>query len=131
MSAENICASLRCPAACCRDIELPLSRAEATRFIEGQEVNYVTPAELQGLTLDQIPSIPQGITIVDDGEPSGITRVYLKGPCPYVDVSTMNCTIYMQKKRPGICSEVPIGHPTCTTQRARIGLPEVKPLVRG
>ncbi len=121
---ENMCAALGCPAACCQNIGLELSSREAERFLEGQTVNTVHPEDLHGMTLDEIQTLPVGLNVIEN--PSGTVYVYIKGFCPYLNTSTMDCTIYGQRKRPGICSEVEIGHYTCDIQRARKGLPKAQ-----
>ena len=126
---ENLCTAIGCPTACCRDITLELSSVEAKRFLEGQHVNYIHMENYQVSNLDEIPSISPGFNVIGDLENSNSTvQVYIKGFCPYLDVTTYNCGIWKQAKRPGICSEVQIGDYTCDVQRGRIGLAAAKKL---
>jgi Fe-S-cluster containining protein len=120
---ENACASLGCPAACCRNITLELSSTEADRFLDGLSVTQFNPATVNGMNLDEVAALKKGVYVIDDEhQRQGTVFVYIKGACPYLNTTTMDCTIFEQKKRPGICSEVPIGHSTCTSQRVRMGL---------
>lgn len=122
-NVENACTAAGCPAACCQNISMELSKLEANRFLEGQTINYINPRDLDVTNLDEIPSIPLGFTIIEDPErPENTVYIYIKGYCPYLDTSTFNCLIYHLKKRPGICDEVEIRQYTCDIQRKNIGL---------
>ncbi len=120
---ENACAALGCPAACCRNITLELSETEANRFLDGQRYTTLNPNQFEVSNLDEVAFLNQGIYVIDDGKNTRKSvYIYIRGSCPYLDSSTMNCEIYGKVKRPGICSEVTIGHTTCRSQRIRIGL---------
>lgn len=124
---ENACASLGCPAACCRNITLELSEAEANRFLEEQLFSTIDPTQFEISNLDEVASLKQGVYVIDQTETTRASvLVYIRGYCPYLERSTMNCGIYGKRKRPGICSEVTIGHTSCTSQRIRVGLRPVK-----
>ena len=122
-NAENLCTKAGCPAACCQNIGFQLSPSEATLFTDSYPINRIDPKNLQVTNLDEIPSIPTGFTVVKDPEDTeSDVYVYVKGPCPHLNQTTLDCNAYAKKQRPGLCSEVPIGHPTCDSQRIRKGL---------
>jgi hypothetical protein len=120
---ENLCTKMGCPAACCRDIGFDLSPGEARSFTAGHTVNHIDANTLHGSTIDEVTSVPTGFSVIDNPDDSGTTvHIHLKGPCPHLDKTSFDCGAFGKKQRPGICSEVPIGHPTCDSQRLKKGL---------
>lgn len=112
---ENICHQLGCPAACCRDVLMVVTK---------DEINSCFPRakQVRLSEMDELWSSEQyGVYWCWDPLSQGFA-IRIVGECPNL-TNDLSCGIYSY--RPKACADTPVGSSYCNNKRRKIRLDPV------